>query len=56
MQDELDALDANNTWDITELPTGKRPIASKWVYKIKYKPNGDVDRFKARLVAKGFNQ
>ena len=56
MNQELDALERNNTWQLTELPAGKRPIASKWVYRIKYKPDGTVDRFKARLVAKGYNQ
>lgn len=56
MQDELTALDTNNTWYLTTQPKGKRAIASKWVFRIKYKPDGSVDRFKARLVAKGFNQ
>ncbi|GKB57482.1 putative RNA-directed DNA polymerase [Tanacetum coccineum] len=39
-----------------ELPEGKKAIDSKWVYKIKSKPNGDIGRYKARLVAKGFTQ
>nr|KAJ0199984.1 hypothetical protein LSAT_V11C600314220 [Lactuca sativa] len=56
MQQEICALENNGTWTLTELPKGKRAIDSKWVYKIKYKPTGEVERFKARLVAKGFTQ
>ncbi|KAJ0546332.1 putative RNA-directed DNA polymerase [Helianthus annuus] len=56
MKREIQALEENETWTLEELPKGKRAIDSKWVYKIKYKPNGDVERYKARLVAKGFTQ
>ncbi|CAH9129521.1 unnamed protein product [Cuscuta epithymum] len=56
MQKEINALEENNTWILVPLPPGKRIVDSKWVYKIKYKPNGDVERYKARLVAKGFTQ
>lgn len=56
MQKEIKALEKNGTWSLENLPKGKRAIDSKWVYKIKYKPNGEVERYKARLVAKGFTQ
>ncbi|KAL8093432.1 hypothetical protein AgCh_035348 [Apium graveolens] len=56
MQAEIDALYANYTWDMVPLPTGKKPIGRKWVYKVKLKADGTLDRCKARLVAKGFNQ
>ncbi|GJS30916.1 retrovirus-related pol polyprotein from transposon TNT 1-94 [Tanacetum coccineum] len=56
MQKEVNALEKNGTWTLEYLPKGKRAINSKWVYKIKFKPNGEVEKYKARLVAKGFNQ
>ena len=53
---ELDALSLNETWEIVDLPNDKQPIGCKWVYKIKRKSDGTVERFKARLVAKGYTQ
>ncbi|GJT84466.1 ribonuclease H-like domain-containing protein, partial [Tanacetum coccineum] len=53
---EIEALNNNNTWEITKLPQGRKAIGSKWGFKTKYKSNGELERFKARLVAKGFNQ
>ena len=56
MQDEIDALEKNGTWTITDLSIGKRPVGCKWIFTIKYKADGSVERFKARLVARGFTQ
>lgn len=56
MQDEIQSLENNHTWELVELPKDKRVIGCKWVYKIKYKADGEDDRFKARLVAKGYNK
>ena len=53
---ELHALAVNNTWILTHLPAGKRAIGCKWVFKVKFKPDGSVERHKARLVAKGYTQ
>ncbi|KAJ0472560.1 putative RNA-directed DNA polymerase [Helianthus annuus] len=56
MNKEMDALFRNNTWILADLPQGRKPIGCKWVYRVKYRSNGEIERFKARLVAKGFNQ
>lgn len=56
MATKIEALEANHTWRLTPLPPGKHAIGCKWVYKIKYKPDGSVERYKARLVAKGYTQ
>ena len=41
---------------MVELPRGRQPITSKWVFKVKYTPSGLLERYKARLVARGFSQ
>jgi hypothetical protein len=56
MQQEYDALISNATWTLCPRPTYNNVIRNKWVYKIKKKADGSVERFKARLVAKGFDQ
>lgn len=53
---ELQALQTNDTWDIVPLPAGKKSVGCKWVYKVKSKANGSLERYKARLVAKGYTQ
>ncbi|GJW11243.1 ribonuclease H-like domain-containing protein [Tanacetum coccineum] len=56
MNQEIDALLRNGTWEIVELPEGRKAIRSKWIYKIKFRSSGEIDRYKARLVARGFGQ
>ncbi|XP_019242470.1 PREDICTED: uncharacterized protein LOC109222582, partial [Nicotiana attenuata] len=56
MRKEFEALEANHTWDIVALPSGKKPIGCKWAYKIKYKVDGTIERYKARLVIRGDTQ
>jgi len=54
MKEELQSIEKNGTWELVKLPKGKKAIGVKWVYKVKYKPNGEIAKYKARLVAKGF--
>src|SRR4051812_12485303 len=56
MQEELQDLKKNNTWELVPLPAGKRAVGCKWVYTVKQTPEGKVERYKARLVAKGYSQ
>jgi len=56
MEKEITALLDNNTWTVVSLPRGKKPIDCRWVYKVKYKADGSVERLKARLVVKGYTQ
>lgn len=56
MDDELEALESNNTWEMCDLPNGKNPIGCKWLYRTKYNPDGTIERAKARLVVLGNRQ
>ena len=51
---EIQALEKNGTWEISELPEGKRPVGCKWIFSVKHNLDGSINRFKAQLVAKGF--
>ena len=53
---EYAALLENGTWEIVKLPPGKKPIGCRWVWLIKRKADGSIERFKGRLVAQGFSQ
>ncbi|CAL9003280.1 unnamed protein product [Prunus brigantina] len=56
MVEEMEALQKNCTWELVDLPKGKRPVGCKWVFTVKHKADGSVERYKARLVAKGYTQ
>ena len=56
MNEELDALRKNHTWDMVDLLPSQSVVGCRWVYKIKTKANGFVEQYKARLVAKSFTQ
>lgn len=54
--EELNSLEENNTWELVDLPYGRKAIGSKWVYKLKMDENKCIVRWKGRLVAQGFSQ
>ncbi|XP_017696471.2 uncharacterized mitochondrial protein AtMg00820-like [Phoenix dactylifera] len=56
MRLEIQALEENKTWSLTELPVRKSAVGCKWVYKVKHHGDGSIERFKARLAAKGYTQ
>jgi hypothetical protein len=56
MQEEIDSIKRNRTWELANLPQGHRAITLKWVYKLKRNEAGEVVKHKARLVARGFGR
>lgn len=56
METEMEALQKNDTWETCTLPRGKQPVGCRWVFFVKHKPDGTIERYKARLVAKGYTQ
>ena len=55
MDEEMDSLVRNHTWDLVKFPTKKRALQNKWVYRWKDE-DGGKKRYKDRLVVKGFAQ
>ncbi len=56
MQEEYASLMANGTWELSILPTGRKSVGCKWVFRTKRDASGEIVRHKARLVAKGYSQ
>jgi Reverse transcriptase (RNA-dependent DNA polymerase) len=56
MQEEMKAIEKNDTWELATLPKGHKPIGVKCVYKKKMNTQGKVERYKARLVVKWYKQ
>ena len=52
MKAEIDSLHDNSVWELVQLPEGRKPLGSKWVYKVKMNADGSIERCKAHLVAK----
>ena len=56
MQDEYNSLLENQTWDLVPLPSDRKLVKCRWVYKTKKATNGQINKYKTKLVAKGFQQ
>ncbi|CAL1376492.1 unnamed protein product [Linum trigynum] len=56
MIEEIDALEENETWEVIPRTPDMSVVGCKWVFTVKLKPDGSLDRYKARLVAQGFSQ
>jgi len=56
MEAELESIEENNTWMLSELPKNQQAIGLKWVFKVKRDPSGSIVKYKARLFAKGYAQ
>lgn len=55
MNEEMKSLQENNTWKLVDPPLEKM-VGCRWVYAVKYKASGEIERYKTRLVAKGYTQ
>ena len=56
MKEEMQSLIENQTYDLVELPKGRKALRNKWVFKLKNEENNPNPRYKARIVVKGCNQ
>ena len=56
INDEVESILQNHTWELVDLPPGSKPLGYKWIFKKKMKVEGSIDKYKARLVIKGYKQ
>ena len=56
MREEIQALRFNNTWSLVPFHPSMNVVGGRWVYKIKHRVDGNIERYKARLIARGFTQ
>ena len=56
INNEIDSILQNHTWELVDLPLGCKPMGYKWIFKRKMKPDGSIDKYKVRLAIKGYRQ
>ena len=49
IKSEIDSILHNHTWELVDLPSGCKPLSSKWIFKRKRKVDESIDKYKARL-------
>lgn len=55
VDEEMKSLEKKNeTWELVDLPLGKKLVGYQWIYIVKYKVDGTIEHFKARLTTKGY--
>ena len=55
-EEEFNSLQKNNTWELVDLPPGRKLVQCKWVFKTKFATDGSPLKYKEILVAKGYSQ
>ena len=56
MDEEIECIEKNHTWELVDVPKDKDVMCVKWIYKTKQDVDGNVQKHKARMVARGFTQ
>lgn len=56
MEEKLQELDRNHTWDMVTLPLDITEVCCRWIYKIKIKSDGSINRYKTYLVVRRFTK
>ena len=56
MDEEMLTLLTRGTWDLVPLLEGVRPVACRWVFTVKYHPNGSIKTYKVQLVSKQYTR
>jgi hypothetical protein len=56
MEEELNQIEKNETWELVPIPKDKNVIGTKWIFKNKLNEDGKVVRNKERLFCKGYDQ
>ena len=56
MKEEFNSLQKNNTWELVDLPRGRKLVQCKWVFKTKFDADGSPLKYKEILVSKGYSQ